>query len=126
MYVTGPLILAFIVFHILHFTTRTIHPTPLAEGAVYRNVDLAFQKWWLVAIYVGAVSALGLHLHHSLWSAFQTAGFDNPDRNWFLRRQASLITAVVVIGFALVPILFLTGALPDAHTSLTTHAEAPR
>jgi succinate dehydrogenase cytochrome b subunit len=126
MYVTGPLILAFIVFHILHFTTRTIHPTPLAEGAVYRNLDLAFAKWWLVAIYVGAVAALGFHLHHSLWSAAQTAGMDNPDRNWFWRRQASVVTAAVVIGFSLVPILFLTGALPDAKTSPTSHAEAYR
>lgn len=124
MYLTGPLLLAFIVFHILHFTTRTIHPTPLIEGQVYANLDHAFAKWWLVAIYVGAVLSLGFHLYHALWSAAQTAGLDNPDRNPFFRRQAAVATAAVVLGFSAPPVLFLTGALPDAKTP-TVHAEVP-
>jgi succinate dehydrogenase cytochrome b subunit len=125
MYVTGPLLLAFIVFHILHFTTRSIHPTAMLPEQVYFNMDRAFAEWWLVAIYVVAVVLLGLHLWHSLWSSAQTAGLDNPDRNWFWRRQASMVTVIVALGFALVPILFLTGALPDAKSS-TSHAEARR
>jgi succinate dehydrogenase / fumarate reductase, cytochrome b subunit len=109
---TGLLILVFIVFHILQFTTRTIHPTPLASGTVYANAYGAFQKWWIVLIYVGAVVLLGYHLNHALWSGAQTAGVDNPDRNWFWRRLATGVTLLVVIGFALVPTLFWTGALP--------------
>ncbi len=109
---TGALILAFVVFHILHFTTRTIHPTHLVKGAVYANAYGAFHKWWLVVIYVGAVALLGLHLNHGLWSGAQTAGVDNPDRNWFWRRLAAFVTVVTVVGFALVPILFAAGALP--------------
>jgi succinate dehydrogenase / fumarate reductase cytochrome b subunit len=109
---TGLLILVFVVFHILQFTTRTIHPTPLASGTVYANAYGAFQKWWLVLIYVGAVALLGLHLNHALWSGAQTAGVDSPDRNWFWRRLASGVALVTLIGFALVPTLFWTGALP--------------
>jgi succinate dehydrogenase / fumarate reductase cytochrome b subunit len=119
---TGLLILAFIVFHILHFTTGTIHPTPITTGAVYANVYGAFDKWWLVAIYLTAVGLVGMHLHHALWSATQTAGVDNPDRNWFWRRFATVVTLAVVIGFAAVPVLAFSGALPaPSPTNASTH-----
>jgi succinate dehydrogenase / fumarate reductase cytochrome b subunit len=113
---TGLLILAFIVFHILHFTTRTIHPSKLVGGAVYANAYGAFHKWWVVVIYVGAVVLLGLHLNHGLWSGAQTAGVDNPDRNWFWRRFATGLTVLVVVGFALIPILYAFDALPKPVT----------
>jgi succinate dehydrogenase / fumarate reductase cytochrome b subunit len=109
---SGVLVLAFTVFHVLHFTTRTIHPTRLVNGAVYANAYYAFQKWWLVVIYVGAVVLLGLHLNHGLWSGSQTAGVDNPDRNWFWRRLATGVTIVTVVGFAVVPILYVADVFP--------------
>jgi succinate dehydrogenase / fumarate reductase cytochrome b subunit len=116
---TGILILVFVIFHLLQFTTRTIHPTKLVNGAVYANTYYAFQQWWLVLIYVGAVVLLGFHLNHALWSGAQTAGVDNPDRNWFLRRLASGITILTVGGFALIPILYFVGALPKPHHHAT-------
>jgi succinate dehydrogenase / fumarate reductase cytochrome b subunit len=114
MYLTGPVLLVFVVFHILHFTTRTIHPTPLVKGHVYANLDHAFSKWYFVVVYVGVVAMLGMHLWHALWGATQTAGLDNPDRNWFLRRFAAVATLIIAIGFAVPPILFLFNVLPDA------------
>ena len=110
---TGLFLLAFIVFHILQFTTRTIHPTPLHEGAVYANLHGAFQEWWLVLLYVAAAAVIGFHLQHALWSAAQTTGLDNPDRNPFWRKLASGTAVAVFVGFAIVPILFFTGALPE-------------
>jgi succinate dehydrogenase / fumarate reductase cytochrome b subunit len=83
MTASGIVILAFLVFHILHFTTGTIHPTRMMSGAVYSNMYYAFHLWWLVVIYVVAMALLGAHLFHGLWSAAQTTGVDNPDRNWF-------------------------------------------
>jgi len=112
MLVSGLTILGFVVFHILQFTTRTIHPTPLVEGQVYANAYHAFHDWWIVILYVGAVTLLGFHLNHALWSGAQTAGVDNPDRNWFWRRLASGVTVLTVVGFALIPILFAFDALP--------------
>ena len=115
---SGFLLLAFIVFHVLQFTTLTIHPTPLAEGAVYSNLYGAFQEWWIVAIYVVAMGVLFFHLRHALWSVLQTMGWDKPNRNPTFRRGATG-TAVLVAGFfALIPILFFTGVLaePDGDT----------
>lgn len=113
---TGVLVLAFIVFHILHFTTRTIHPTKLVNHHVYYNAYYAFQKWWVVLIYVGAVTLLGLHLIHGLWSGAQTAGMDNPDRNWFWRRMATGVSLFTAVGFAIIPILYWADAFPKPVT----------
>jgi succinate dehydrogenase / fumarate reductase cytochrome b subunit len=122
---TGLLILAFVIFHVLHFTTRTIHPTALINGAVYYDAYYAFQQWWLVLIYVAAVVLLGFHLVHGLWSGAQTAGADNPDRNWFLRRTATGLSIVTVAGFALIPILYWADALPKPVTPTPHVASAP-
>jgi succinate dehydrogenase / fumarate reductase cytochrome b subunit len=119
---TGLVILVFVIFHLLQFTTRTIHPTPLHDGTVYANVYYAFQKWWLVLIYVGVVVLLGFHIWHGLWSGTQTAGIDNPDRNWFWRRSASVVALVTVIGFALVPTLVWTKAVPAPVKTMHTLA----
>jgi succinate dehydrogenase / fumarate reductase cytochrome b subunit len=123
MPLTGLVILVFVIFHVLQFTTLTIHPTPLHESTVYANAYGAFQKWWLVLIYVAVVLLLGFHMNHALWSGAQTAGVDNPDRNWFWRRLATAVTLVTVVGFALVPTLFWTGALPKP--LMTHHGARP-
>jgi succinate dehydrogenase / fumarate reductase cytochrome b subunit len=123
MMVTGPLLLFFIVFHILQFTTLTLDFTPLEHGAAYANLYWAFQKWYFVLLYVAGVGALGFHLRHGGWSLMQTLGFDRPERNRAIRRATNALTAVIVAGFVLVPICFWTGVL-DAPPADGGHASA--
>jgi succinate dehydrogenase / fumarate reductase cytochrome b subunit len=111
MLIGGLLILAFVVFHILHLTTGTIDPDAFTEGAVYRNLDEAFSSPLFVAIYVGAAVVLGFHLYHALWSSLQTAGWDKPNRNPTWRRLSSFTAIATAVGFAAVPIAFWTGVL---------------
>lgn len=113
MLVSGLLLLAFIVFHILQFTTLTIDVTPLEKGALYANVYNAFQEWYFVAIYLAALVLVGMHLRHGIWSVCQTLGLDSPERNFGIRMGANALTVVIVIGFALVPILLYSGALGE-------------
>jgi succinate dehydrogenase / fumarate reductase cytochrome b subunit len=113
MMVSGLLLLAFIIFHILQFTTLTIDVTPLEYGALYANLYNAFQEWYFVAIYLAALVILAMHLRHAIWSLCQTLGLDNPERNFGIRMGANALTMVIVIGFAAVPILFFTGALAE-------------
>ena len=124
MMVSGLLLLAFIVFHILQFTTLTIEATPLEKGALYANVYNAFQEWYFVAIYLAALILVGMHLRHGIWSVCQTLGLDNPERNNGIRMGTNVLAVVIVVGFALVPILFYTGALgeppPEELTASTT------
>lgn len=115
MMVSGTAILAFLIFHILQFTTLTIDVTPLTKGAIYANLYNAFQEWYFVLIYLVAVVLVGAHLRHAVWSLFQTLGFDNPERNQQIRSGATVLTVLIVAGFASVPILFYSGTLaaPD-------------
>lgn len=117
---TGALLLAFIVFHVLQFTTFTIQVTPVHEHTVYANLYWAFQKWYFLAIYLGALILVGMHLRHGVWSIFQTLGLDSPSRNSMLRHGATALVVVLVVGFASVPILFFTDVLdpPLTHAAL--------
>ena len=112
MQLTGFVLLGFIVFHVLQFTTGTIDVTPIRSGDVYANLYDAFQKWYFVAIYVIAVAALGFHLRHAIWSVTLTGGWEKPNRNPTFRNTATIVAALVAIGFAAVPIAFFAGWMP--------------
>jgi succinate dehydrogenase / fumarate reductase cytochrome b subunit len=111
MLLTGALLLAFIVFHVMQFTTLSIDVTPVKEGAVYSNLYYAFQKWYFVVIYLAALILVGMHLRHGVWSFFQTLGLDNPSRNPKLRHGTTAFVIVLVIGFGAIPVLFFTDVL---------------
>ena len=111
MQLGGVLLLLFVIFHILHFTTGTIDPGAYAEGRVYDNLNAAFENVFFVAIYVVAVVALGFHLRHAVWSFFQTGGWDKPNRNPTFRRLSDFVAIAVTVGFASVPIAFFTGLI---------------
>ena len=124
MIVTGPLLIGFIVFHILHFTTLSITVTPLHHGEVYANLYGAFQKWYFVLIYLVGVFLIGTHLRHGLWSMLQTFGLDDRRRRDRAKAGATIVATGLAIGFVLVPISFWTGALPEpvesAHATVTS------
>ena len=107
----GLFLLAFVIFHILHFTTGTIDPGSFAQGAVFHNLKEAFASPFFVLIYVAAVTVLGVHLYHAVWSSIQTAGWDKPNRNPTFRRLSTGIAVGVTVGFAAMPIAFWTGVL---------------
>lgn len=123
MMVTGLLVFAFIVFHILHFTTGTIEPASFEAGAVYANLYRAFTRWPFVALYVVAMGLVALHLYHGAWSMFQTLGLDNPDRNRLLRRLAVVVSLALFLGFITVPIAIVAGAA-DPPLAQVTSTEA--
>ncbi len=114
MMVSGLLILGFIVFHILHFTTGTIKLGDFEEGKIHHNLAQSFAIWPVSLGYTLVMLVLGFHLYHGIWSLFQTLGFDNPDRNRMLRATAMVLTVGIVVGFISVPLSFLTGLVPDA------------
>lgn len=106
----GVLLLGFIIFHLLHLTTGTLHPDFL-HGDVYGNLAAGFAVRWVAAFYVIAMIALGLHLHHGVWSVFQTLGIEHARLDPARRRIATLLAIVVSAGFAAIPLAFLFGLL---------------
>jgi succinate dehydrogenase cytochrome b subunit len=107
---TGPLILVFVVYHILHFTTGTVHPN-FIEGRVYHNLITGLQVTWVAVFYVVAMCALAFHVWHGFWSMLQTVGASHPRWNPFRKKLAIAFTVIVCGGFVVVPLAVLAGVL---------------
>ena len=125
MMFSGFAILGFVIFHILHFTTGYIQLGDFAHGSVFSNLSYSFAKWWVALGYTLMMVVVGFHLYHGIWSLFQTLGLDNPDRNKLLRGFAAGAAIILAIGFAVVPLAFMFGALPEPvqypHELLSNH-----
>ena len=104
----GFALLAFVVFHLLHLTFGIVHPDFIV-GDGYHNFVACFQSYPVAAVSVLAMIALGLHLYHGVWSAFQTLGIAGPGINRWRRPLAASIAFVVVSGNLSFPIAVLIG-----------------
>jgi succinate dehydrogenase / fumarate reductase, cytochrome b subunit len=104
----GVVLGAFIVFHILHMTTGTVHPS-FVVGDVYHNLVAGFRVWPVALFYLIAMAALGLHLYHGVWSSARTLGVARPTPHPLHRPVAVAVAVVVAVGFALIPIAVWAG-----------------
>lgn len=110
MYWSGPIVLAFVIFHLLQFTAGYIHPeSQFIEGDVYHNVVAGFQVWWVSVWYIFSLCLLGLHLRHGIWSMFQSVGFNHPKHTPQLKSAALIIAVLIVLGYISIPISVLLG-----------------
>jgi succinate dehydrogenase / fumarate reductase, cytochrome b subunit len=105
---SGPILAAFIVYHILHFTLGTVHPD-FHEGQIYANVVAGFRVVPVSIAYIVAMILLGMHLNHGVWSMFQSIGVSNPRYSAGLRRFANVFAALIVLGFISIPIAVMAG-----------------
>lgn len=114
----GFLLLAFIIFHLLHLTTRQIDPAGWATRMdtagrydIYGNVVASFRIWWVSAIYLVAMVLLGMHLWHGVWSFGRSLGVAKPSDHPLRRRIAPILAVVLWLGFSIVPIAVLAGMI---------------
>lgn len=106
----GVILLLFIVYHILHFTTGQAHPD-FVYGEVYRNFVIGFQNPLVLGFYLVAQAALCLHLFHGIWSVFQTVGANHPKYNHLRRPLATGLALVIFVGFVAPPIAVALGII---------------
>jgi len=123
---SGPIIAAFVIFHVLHLTTGDIVPLQVAPAEspdAYDNVIIGFQQhWWITMFYIIAVLLLSMHLYHGLWSMFQSLGISHPRYTPGLKRFAALFAIVVAIGYITIPVAALTHLIkPEAAMAHTGH-----
>jgi succinate dehydrogenase / fumarate reductase cytochrome b subunit len=116
----GVLLLVFIVFHILHFTTGTVFPLASRPDAqypgfshtdVYGNVVSAFRNPWVSAFYVVAMLVLLLHLFHGAWSSVRTLGLNRPTPDPLRHRVSTALAVIVWLGFTAIPVGVLLGVI---------------
>lgn len=108
----GLTLLVFIVWHLLNFTIGKVNVSGGATNDPYNLLVDSFDVWWLTLIYLVAMAALALHLHHGVWSSAQTLGLTN---NAKARRNAKtlgwIVAVVIAGGFSLVPVFVLAGVI---------------
>ncbi len=106
----GVIILFFVIYHLLHLTVGNVH-VDFKHGDVYHNLVTAFQNPLIAGFYILAVTALGFHLYHGLWSMFQSLGWSGPRLNAFRRQFAIAFAVIVTLGFVSVPLAILSGLI---------------
>jgi succinate dehydrogenase / fumarate reductase cytochrome b subunit len=115
---TGVLLLAFILYHLAHFTFQIISPetaalTNLTNGVpnVMGMVVSAFQNIAVTLLYAGAMLVLFLHLSHGIQSFFQTMGWSNDRVQPFITKAGTLAALALFLGYAAVPLTILVRIL---------------
>ena len=112
----GAALLAFIVWHLLQFTIVKIDVSgsDVGDDNAYQLLIHAFapEQWWMTLIYLLALAALALHLHHGTFSACQTLGLTNTATSRARARMLGWVLAIVIAGgFSLVPIFTTFGVI---------------
>lgn len=110
----GVTLLIFIVWHLLNFTIVKVNPSNGDTGGEnpYALTIDTFDLWWMTILYLLAMVALGLHLHHGTFSSLQTLGFTNTAVSRARARATGWIVAIVIAGgFSLVPLSVLVGII---------------
>lgn len=135
---SGVVILAFVVYHLLHFTIGTVLPENFHLREVLRNdvwvresnaqliaalpahhvrhdaysmFVLGFQNWIVAASYMFAVLLLGRHLSHGVASMLATLGYSKGRSRITAERIGAAIAAVITLGNLSFPIAVLAGVV---------------
>ena len=117
MAVTGTVILAFIIFHLMHFTWRMTHPE-ISNGIdinghrdVFRMVVLSFQLPELAFPYVAALTLLFLHLSHGLWSLFQSLGLLGERSLPIAKKMSCAVSLILYLAYISIPLACYFGII---------------
>ena len=114
----GVIIVAFVVYHLLHLTVGVAHhdfvgaDDPQAWAGhvnAYRNVVSGFRVPWVSVAYMLAMIPLGLHVYHGLWSATQTLAVKNPKLIKWRRPAAAVLATLIMLGNMSIPLAVLGG-----------------
>jgi succinate dehydrogenase / fumarate reductase cytochrome b subunit len=115
MVVSGLVLLAFVIYHLLHFTVRVTNPDiyiPLGGHGmvdVYQMVVLGFKNAFAVVLYMVAMGFLFLHVAHGFQSLFQTLGLSNDKSLPVMGTISKLVGVVLLLGYISIPMLIVLG-----------------
>ncbi|MEK6321984.1 MAG: succinate dehydrogenase cytochrome b subunit [Acidobacteriota bacterium] len=114
---SGLIIFAFIVYHLMHFTVGVTNPDfmefhdPLGHHDVYRMTVEGFRNPWVSAFYIISMGLLCLHMSHGVSSLFQSLGIRRKATVAAFNRFAQISAIVVFIGNCSIPISILAGVV---------------
>jgi succinate dehydrogenase / fumarate reductase, cytochrome b subunit len=139
MRITGLVVLAFIIYHILHFTVGLVgteyYKTGLPEWTlahdvrefgiplaakgtvvhdVYSMIYIGFSRPLVSLFYILATGLLAVHLWHGADSMFQTMGLRSNKWSATLRQAVALLAIVYFLGNFAIPGAILAGLAKPA------------
>ena len=121
MVVSGLVVLAFVVYHLAHFTFRTtdarfalLKPDPLGRYDVFSMMVYGFQNVYVSGFYIIGLFLLTLHLTHGSSSFFQSLGFNNERLTPKLSAGGRIFAWLLFIGYVSIPITILFGLIKPA------------
>lgn len=124
MLLSGAGLLAFIVYHLLHFTIGATNPQQfrlideLGRHDVYSMTILGFQQPLVAISYILAMGILGLHLAHGVASIFHSMGWSHPKTAPLIDLTGRLVALLLVIGNISIPISALLGWIQPTQGAL--------
>jgi succinate dehydrogenase / fumarate reductase, cytochrome b subunit len=126
---SGLTVIAFVIFHIFHFTIR-LDPDLAAmkdpgnpdRHDVYGMVIAGFKNPLIVLFYIVAITLLCSHLSHGIASIFQTLGLRSEKTRVPVKVLGLAVSILLWAGFLSIPFFVVTGVLEDdgapaAHSS---------
>jgi succinate dehydrogenase / fumarate reductase cytochrome b subunit len=105
MILSGLTILAFVIFHLLHFTVRVdAGLAELGKTNPHKMVIEGFSSGLVVLFYAIAMSLLCSHLSHGVASMFQTLGLRSKKSAGLIDLISKGYALVIWAGFLSIPI----------------------
>ncbi|MEO7725401.1 MAG: succinate dehydrogenase cytochrome b subunit [Chthoniobacterales bacterium] len=116
MALSGLVLVAFIVYHLLHFSVRAtdarftaLPKDPLGHYDVYSMMIFGFQNPLVSGFYILAMFLLALHLSHGSSSFFQSLGLNNQKLAPRLARSGRFFAWLLFVGYSSIPAAVLFG-----------------
>ncbi len=123
MMMSGLILAAFIVYHLLHFTVmapgvnltgrdfaaRPAFADVQGRHDVYKMMIVGFRQPVVSGFYLLAMGLLCLHLSHGVSAMFQSLGWKDRLYGPFLDRFAQAAALVIFLGYSSIPVAVLLG-----------------
>ena len=115
--VSGLIVLAFVIYHLLHYTLGVTNPEYFrmfdvkGRPDVYGMVVSGFSSRTVTGAYIVAMLMLASHLSHGLTSLFQTFGLHGPKFKPFASKLGPVVAILMFIGFVSIPLAVMSGRL---------------
>ena len=121
MAISGLSVLAFIIYHLLHFTGHNFNARfpllkhdPLNRFDVFSMMVYGFRNPYASAFYIIGLFLLTLHLTHGSSSFFQSLGLNNKRLTPRLALGGRIFAWLLFIGYVSIPIAVLLGQIQPA------------
>ncbi len=120
MLMSGLIILVFVIYHILHYTSEVKAVNLTGRGFVglmdsekrhdvFRMMVLGFSNGWVSGFYILGIGLLCLHLSHGASSMLQSLGWRSEAYRRCLDNLARGVAVLVFAGYISIPVAILLG-----------------